>query len=211
MPEGDTLWRMAKTRVLVSGFESFTGVEDNPSGAVVRRMRQRSDGDGELDFVVLPVTWSGAARVLLARADKDEARGVLMFGVAAGDTSLRVERCAWNLAAADVPDNAGLCKRGEALVPGGAERVDTVFPVDALIERLHGEGVPVRSSEDPGRYICNALYHAVLTSERGYAKDALFVHVPSVSEAPGEVSLDALERWMGLVLKGFCALRREDY
>jgi pyroglutamyl-peptidase len=202
---------MAKTRVLVSGFESFTGVEDNPSGAVVRRMRQRADGGGELDFVVLPVTWSGAARVLLARADKAEVRGVLMFGVAAGDASLRVERCAWNLAAADVPDNAGVRKQGEALVPGGAERVDTAFPVGALIERLCGEGVPVRASEDPGRYICNALYHAVLTSGHGYAKDALFVHVPPTSEASGGVTLDALERWMGRVVEGFCALRREDY
>ncbi len=202
---------MATNTVLVSGFESFADVADNPSGAVVRRMRRHADGGGELDFVVLPVTWAGAARVLLARADKAEARGVLMFGVSARDTEIRVERCAWNLAEAEVPDNAGVRKKGEALTPGGAERVDTAFPVDALIERLRGEDVPVRTSEDPGRYICNALYHAVLTSGRPYAKDALFVHVPPTSEAPGGVTLDALERWMGRVVEGYCALRREGY
>ncbi len=168
-------------RILVSGFEPFASVSINPSGDCVASLRAEGVGGPETAWTVLPVTWSGAARVLMARADRIEARGCLMFGVSSGTQCLRVERTAYNLAASRLGDNAGVLLPGEALRRGGptAMRAEGLDAAD-LTKAVRRGGGQVELSDDPGRYVCNALYYTMLSAERPWSPYCVFVHVPPV-------------------------------
>lgn len=192
--------------LLVTGFEPFGDDAVNPTGDAVRALAAARPWGDRVRFAVLPVTWSGASRVLLARADHDDVDACLMFGVAGPAPALRVERTAWNLADAKIPDNAGVTRRDEPLDARGPARAQTAYDVDALCDALAAQDVPATRSDDPGRYICNALYYAALTARRRWSRDALFVHVPATRALGGVVAeADArawIERAIALRLKG---------
>lgn len=177
-------------RILVSGFEPFASVALNPSGDCVASLRAEGVGGPETAWTVLPVTWSGAARVLTARADRVGAHGCLMFGVSSGARSLRVERTAYNLAASRVGDNAGVTLQGDPLRAGGPTALRPEgLDVASLAEVVRRGGGQVELSDDPGRYVCNALYYTMLSTERPWSPYCVFVHVPPVV---GEAELDPL-------------------
>jgi len=66
-----------------------------------------------------------------------------------------------------------------------AEGLDVV----SLTEVVRRGRRQVELSDDPGRYVCNALYYAMLSAERPWSPYCVFVHVPLI--APG-MDLDPL-------------------
>jgi len=192
-------------RILVSGFEPFATVLRNPSGDCVASLRAEGFGGNQIVWTVLPVTWSGAGRVLTARADRESVAGCLMFGVSSA-TRLRVERRAFNLAAARLEDNAGICCLDQPLCVGAtASTAPQGLDLEALVSRLRNDGVEVDGSDDPGRYICNALYYAALTAERPWSAYSVFVHVPPT----GAEGMPALQGAIRQVVKAYRAALKE--
>lgn len=196
----------ARGALLVTGFEPFGADAVNPTGDVVRALGAARPWGDRVRFAVLPVTWSGAPKVLLARADHDDVDACLMFGVAGPDPALRLERTAWNLAHAKIPDNAGVTRHDVPLDARGPASAQTAYDVDALRDALAAQRVPAERSDDPGRYLCNATYYAALTARRRWSRDALFVHVPATRALGGVVSEDDVRAWIERAI----ALRLKD-
>lgn len=187
--------------LLVSGFEAFAHHPSNPTAEAVRRLERERRLAARAAFVVLPVTWRGAARVLLARAAREGARGCLLFGLAARATTMRVERCAYNVMDARGADNAGVLRQAEAIVEGGAEVHRARGPLEEIHAALVGVGAPVDYSDDPGRFVCNATYYQVLAA----GVPAVFVHVPPTRAVGGSVDDEALLGWMRAAVEGYLA------
>lgn len=72
-----------------------------------------------------------------------------------------------------------------------------------MARALRSDGVPAEVSDDPGRFICNAVYLAALCGAEGWAARSVFVHVPAPEELGGRVSQATIEAWMARAVEAF--------
>ncbi len=177
-------------RVLLTGFGPFPGVDDNPSERLVRSL-----GHDEpclrgitLRRAILSTSWRFCDRWVTSDLLREPFDLAIHLGVAGRADRFRFEAVAANECDADAEDAQGEHPRSVAIVEGALATLVTRFPVDHVVATLSGRGVPVRRSEDAGRYLCNYLYyrsmHAVWS--RGTASQTvLFVHIPTVRDDRG--------------------------
>jgi pyroglutamyl-peptidase len=172
--------------LLVTGFEPFGANMVNPSVLVAEALDGWVLPGVRVTGARLPVHWA-AAGPALARLLAQRPRGVLLLGLAARATAIRVEMQAVNTGG-PIPDNAGaLPPRGD-LIAGGPPQQDSTFPGPAIVARLEAAGLPVALSTDAGQYLCNfALYHALTWAARQDSPPPVgFIHLPP----PDVLSLD---------------------
>jgi pyroglutamyl-peptidase len=156
---------------------------------------------------------------------------ILHLGVNYKGTAFQIERCGYNEADFRVPDERGAQPRKERIVTVSydgryrevGEVLATEFDVPALVAALNvttpvlsspvsrcsddeQQGVVVRESSDPGRFVCNFTYFLSLDrcqknnsslngSPRTKAR-ALFLHVPPFDQIPEPVQLEFIARLM---------------
>ncbi len=161
--------------VLLTGFEPFGGLRHNPSAALLSLL-PRSIGEKPIQTALLPVDTRAlpeALRALYARNPK----AVLHLGLAENRPLITLERLAVNLLDFERPDNKGVLKEDEAVVPGGPLALPARFPVKEGVRRLREAGIPARASLSAGSYLCNqafylSLYHLPVSVP------VAFVHLP---------------------------------
>ncbi|WP_172119996.1 dephospho-CoA kinase [Actinomyces faecalis] len=170
---------------LVTGFQPFAGGADNASWQAVRILPDDialAGGGLRLVREELPVTFAGAAervRELIAQVNPDV---IVHVGLDATAQAIKLETTAYNEATATIPDNAGAQPDHEAIVPGGSHVLHSSWAAHALAGRLVAAGLPVTTSDDAGRYVCNTtLYTALDATGTDQARPTGFVHVPLAS------------------------------
>jgi pyroglutamyl-peptidase len=168
--------------VLITGFGPFPGAPFNPTGALVERLVARRRA-AFADMVRIGHVFRTSYAVvdaelpgLLARHEPDV---VLMFGLAAGTSHLRIETRARNTVSLLTPDAGGM-RRSRSIRPGAAGLRGRA-PFRRLLHAVQATRVPVRLSRNAGTYLCNYLYWRGL---EGVAPFAVFIHVPLVAR-PG--------------------------
>ncbi len=193
--------------LLVSGFEAFGGGARNATRDALRVLSADPELMAIASFVVLPVTWRGAASVLRARRLREGARAVLAFGMAGPPHEMRVERYAYNEMRAPMADNAGIRCDGDAIDAHGVARIETRGDhADRVRAALDSKGVPATDSHDPGRFVCNATYFAMLTAAALEGFDTLFVHVPATATSGGSLADATVRVWMRDTVVAYAAL-----
>lgn len=170
-------------QVLVTGFEPFGGVEDNPSRMILDALPERLD-DMELTKIELPVVFAEAGPQIAATVATLAPDVVLSLGLFSGTTCLTLERVAINLAEAFMPDNADEQPHNEPLVPGGPDGLFTTLPVHRMLEAIHSVGVPAQLSLSAGSYVCNQVMYMALHQARQMKPRPRvgFMHVPLTPE-----------------------------
>lgn len=158
--------------LLVTAFGPFGGRAVNASSLALGLLRQQ---DRSIRVRTLPVDLVEAPRRLHAAIHRLRPRAVILVGEAAQANCLRLESVAWNLLDFAIPDIAGRQPRDRPIDPRGPEFLATGVDVSTLRRRLEAAGHTAELSTDPGRYLCNRIYHAAL---RRAAVPALFVHLP---------------------------------
>lgn len=167
---------LAGMRILVSGFEPFGGDTVNASALAVEGLAEAWNQPGvTVRSVILPVSFTRAPEVLAAAISSESPDAVLCVGEAGGRGAVTPERWAVNERAARIPDNDGNQPHGP--IDGGAPRLASGLDVAAIVEAIRAAGVAAEPSDDAGRFVCNAIFRAVLTSFNGPAG---FIHVPAV-------------------------------
>ena len=78
----------------------------------------------------------------------------------------------------------------QAVFPSGG---DPAAPW-ALDAAMAAHGVLVEASDDPGRFVCNALYYAALSAGRPWSAYSVFVHVPPRERDVGVALQEAVRR-----------------
>lgn len=173
------------TTVLVTGYEPFSTFDLNPSALVARALDGTDVSGVSVVGRVLPVDLAampGVLRDLLERHAPDLALGL---GLAAGITSINVERVAVNLAdLSRMPDNRGLAVADAPLAADGPDAFFATVPTRRIVERLQAEGIPAALSYSAGTHLCNAaLYHLLCAAhDRTPAYRAGFLHLPLLPE-----------------------------
>ena len=170
---------MSLPTVLLAGFEPFGGADRNPSGELAKEIAESSALDAQIRSVVLPVEFRVAGKRVQELVAQERPDIALLTGLAAGSSSLAVERVAVNYFSAGAV-------RDEKVLEGAPDAYFSPFPVTELVEALNAEGIPARASLSAGSYCCNeALFLAIHTaSSLGLSARAGFVHLPYFPEQP---------------------------
>ncbi len=165
--------------VLVTGFEPFGDVHENPSAVIAQRLDGRSIAGCNVITEILPVQ-TGSPKTRLAQAlTAHSPVAIVGLGVAAGRNALALERFARNRLHFDFPDNAGVVVRDRPVSDGGPAERETSFPVDAILNAWAAQGVPGYVSDDAGAYLCNEwLYQALEIASPGTPTG--FIHLPAL-------------------------------
>ncbi len=168
-----------RVRILVTGFDRWGDVPENPTAALVR-------GLDEPDVVgaVLPVSYGragGEVRRLIREVRPD---AVLGLGLAPGAPAVRVERVALNVAHSEEPDVDGCAPEHLPIDPDGPAAYFTTLPAGEIVSALRAAGIPARHSYHAGTFLCNYVAYVSLREVDllGWGI-AGFMHLPQSSEA----------------------------
>lgn len=165
--------------VLLTGFEPFAQAPVNPSWDAVQIVAECWTAPASLIVARLPVEFGAASAALIELVDLHRPDVVIATGVAEGRTAVSIETVAVNMRDARIPDNAGAQPQGEPVVPAAEQRVETSLPVDRIVDALTASGVPVETSDDAGRYVCNDTFYALRHATAPLGIAAGFIHVPA--------------------------------
>lgn len=169
---------------LITGFEPFGGYASNPSAEIARRLDKRRVAGVPVVGRVLPVDMAALDSALAAALREVDPVAMILLGLAPGESVIRLERVALNLADFAIPDNAGAQTVDRPLRPDAAAALWTRLPLRAIQAKLLAAGIPARLSETAGTYLCNAaMYRALDRLPRRVPCG--FIHLPL---APGEVA-----------------------
>lgn len=167
--------------VLLTGFGLFRGYGYNSSSEVVKALANTGIPGVRLVTREVPVEYNTVMTVVPQLWQEFNPDLVVHCGMNATARNLVVEHEANNgsYCAMDnrgIVPNKGLCCR----VSPQNERLRTCFDLTALTEKLKTAGcpVPVVTSNDAGRYLCEFIY---FTSLR-ISPWTVFIHVPPIGE-----------------------------
>ncbi len=172
---------VSESLVLVSGFGPFETHEINPSGEVARALAASPPVGVRVCSALLPVSFARAPEVwdeLLAGLHGRGDRPVLYLGLGvAKRAGYRLERFAKpELKLVPRVDVDGRAAR-EFTRPG--PRLESGVDMLRLLAALRRRGVgDARISRTAGGYVCERIYHHLLTRAGEHGVAGLFLHVP---------------------------------
>ena len=169
-----------KGAVLVTGFMPFGGEEMNPTELLLKSLPDAISGYA-VKKLLLPVEFGRAAQLACAEYDRLSPAAVIMLGQAGGRSAITPETTAKNVMDASIPDNAGFMPKALPIIPGGAERLYSTFPAEAIRDAILTLGIPCELSDNAGAYVCNSLLYGMLAHSAGNVP-AGFIHVPFMPE-----------------------------
>lgn len=174
-----------KRAALVTGFEPYGGMNLNPSAEIVRRLDGTKIAGMPVVGRLLPVDLAKLDAALRAALSGLDPVAVILLGLAPGETCIRLERVALNLADFPIADNAGTKARDQPLDRREDAALWSRLPLRAIEVRLLGMGIPARLSESAGTYLCNAsMYRALSWLPRRVPCG--FIHLPLL---PAQVAI----------------------
>lgn len=192
-------------RFLITAFEPFGKYSYNPSAALlellskqgkeVRNANQYEKNiKSEIIPVLLPTSYSRAAKILSDSIDKYHPDCAFLLGLAGGRKAVSLEFVALNVKAADIPDNDGELADGSSVIPDKSNALFTTLPLGKMAAYIREQGnVPCNVSYHAGTYVCNSTYFNLLCS----GIPGCFIHIPfderSVEIASSEAAFIPLD------------------
>lgn len=193
-----------RKRILLTGFEPFPGVDENPTQRIVRDLSAASFQGWDVVTDILPVSYERGDQCIRGLIRLHRPDVALLTGVAAITDPIRLERVALNLDDAAIPDNDGLLRKGQAIRPDAPPAYFSGHPLVELEASLAESGIPVKISNHAGAYLCNHVFFAASheVERLGLETRVGFVHVPMHREKAGEsqMALDEIRRAIELCL-----------
>lgn len=162
---------------VITGFEPFNGASTNASWEAVKDLPGQIGPQLSIHTALLPVTYEGAAHMVRQLIRECSPSVLVHVGLSAKANAIMVETTARNVQSGDLPDNAGIVRRGTLIDPVGPGELYSTWNAQYLATTLAAEGFPVQISDDAGRYVCNTtLYTALQCAPAGCITG--FIHVP---------------------------------
>ena len=173
-------------KILLTGFDRFGDLANNPSQAIVEDIGRRAEelGLSELTTEVLPVEYAEAERRMVELIRTIRPGLTVCLGVAAGAEAIRLERVALNLDDTPMADNTGVARAGRLIRPDAPVAYWSTLPIEKMASALQRRGIPVSISNHAGAYLCNHVFYVARHEVERLRLDAPcgFIHVPDMVE-----------------------------
>eukprot|EP01024_Parvocaulis_polyphysoides_P059348 TRINITY_DN6413_c0_g1_i1.p1 TRINITY_DN6413_c0_g1~~TRINITY_DN6413_c0_g1_i1.p1 ORF type:complete len:238 (-),score=21.88 TRINITY_DN6413_c0_g1_i1:386-1099(-) len=182
-----------KLKFVVTGFNSFHGVDDNPSAMLAQDINSGfyKFCDEELSLsVILNVAADDVKQWIVGQQHKmaskdltDDAQVIwLHMGVNIKAECFTLETRAANNATFRCPDNKGWCPQNEKIEPNKPlnSHLYSDLDVEQITACLRLKNFDVELSDDAGKFVCNWIYYLSLQDSLQFPGKwhSLFVHVP---------------------------------
>lgn len=103
---------------------------------------------------------------------------VIHIGVAVGTEAIQLERCACNTDYCHEDTNGTLPEDQRCIKTDAPSKITTQLPIDDVCAKVQRRtDVPVSTSNDAGRYLCEYIYYQSLFID---SKRTVFIHIPDV-------------------------------
>ena len=188
--------------ILLTGFEPFADYAVNPSQQIVKRLKASLAGD--IDAVVLPVSYATLSSVLFASLHSRQWSAVICFGLHGAAGSVRLETLGRNQICSATADNDGVVGAGGLAVTDGKATLPTTLPISDISTALATAQVPAARSDDAGGYLCNYTLYTVLhdIEQRKANTLAGFIHLPPLpSQKPYGMDMERQEQAAHIVVE----------
>ena len=190
-----------KPRILITGFEPFPGAPFNPTQPLVERLmqlRRPALADVERSSHIFPVTYSAVDRQLPELLHARRPHALLMFGLAARTSWVRIETRARNAVTMLWPD-ADHARVRKGSIDGASDDLTFGPHTAKLLRAALSTGIDARTSRNAGSYLCNYLSWRAIeaTSRENGPRLTAFIHVPllardGASQRANQITLDQL-------------------
>ena len=173
-----------KKKILITAFEPFAGRKANPALEVMKLLRPGAFPGCELRKAKLPVSGKAVGRRLAALAAAARPDIIVSLGLAAGETSVRVERFALNIQDYGIKDNSGYRPEGKRIRADGPAAYFVNSDPLKTAAAVRRAGVPAYVSNHAGAYVCNHLMYEVMhaITAGGHKARFAFIHLPLTTE-----------------------------
>jgi pyroglutamyl-peptidase len=167
--------------ILLTGFGSFPGAPNNPSGLLackLARIRRPAFADTKRIAHVFATNYSAVDQQMPALIAHHQPDAIIMFGLASRTKYIRIELQARNRLLVLFPDASGFSPRTRVIRPQGPASLRGRAPFSRLLaaSRTHGK---TALSRNAGSYVCNYCYwRAIEATPDGPI--VVFIHVPQV-------------------------------
>jgi len=168
-------------KILITGFEPFGTSSMNPSGEIVKLLK-----DADLVTAVLPVVFGEASAQLRELIELHKPTMVLCLGQAEGRSELTPERVAINLDDARISDNAGNQPQSKAITLNGPDGYFSTLPIEAMVVAMKTAGIPASISLSAGTFVCNHLFYSLQDHLKASGIQSGFMHIPLMDEQRSE-------------------------
>ncbi len=171
---------MPATRVLITGFEPYGGRDVNPAHEVMMQLDGRRLGGCDVVGRSLPVRLDGLDACIASLFEDVQPDIVVSLGLWPGESVIRIERVALNLADFDIADNAGSRLMDQPLVANDGAALMSTLPVRSIETALLDAGIPAQISNSAGTFLCNACLYGFLSAATHQDKSVNcgFLHLP---------------------------------
>ena len=179
--------KSAMKNILLTGFEPFGGLTDNPSDRIAHALDGTVTGQHRIVARTLPVTYRDAPARFEQLMLEFKPELVISLGLAGGETGIRLERQAINYVDFRIADNAAEIIQG-CIREDGPKSYQSNLPLELILATLHLNNIPARLSDSAGTFVCNALmYSALNLCNRLYTRPGQFIpcgfiHLPYLPE-----------------------------
>lgn len=173
-------------KILLTGFEAFGDVEENPSQVIVEQMAHAHHLPEHIDLIceILPVEYEASGKRIRELIDDHQPDAVVMTGVAASRDKISVEFWARNVITAQSPDNSGMIFDNHPINPDESIKhfLPSTLPASSMYYQLRHDDIPAEMSNNAGGYVCNyVFYSAVNYIKRKHLNNMMagFIHIPT--------------------------------
>ena len=173
-----------RKKILITAFAPFAGRRANPAIEVMARLRPSAFKNCRLYKERLPVNGKVIGRKISALLSSINPGCVVSLGLAAGETSVLVERFALNIQDYGIKDNSGYKPKGRIIKRNGPAAYFVNSDPAHLAAAARKVSVPAYVSNHAGAYVCNHLMYEALhaITAAGMKTKFAFIHLPLTTE-----------------------------
>ncbi len=190
---------MGEKRILLTGFEPFSGLDINESSEVVKIISNAGLQDIEIISSVLSVDEEGTESSLnILKAMEFDA--VIHLGLSRNSEKILLERFATNMISMEFPDNSGRMVKKSKILENASEIMETTVSIHNFDEEFE-QDKDVEWSHNPGSFVCNETYFKTLSGLSNYNIPILFIHLPKMSEISLNTQVEVVIRAIKLMVR----------
>ena len=189
---------MEKKRILLTGFEPFSGLDINESSEVVKLILNAGLQDIEIIPSILSVDEEGTESSLdILKAMEFDA--VIHLGLSRDSGKILLERFATNMISMELPDNSGRVVKGSKILENAPERIETTVSIHNFDEEFE-QDKDVQWSHSAASYVCNETYFKTLSGLSNSTIPVLCIHLPKISEISLDRQVEVVSRAIMLMV-----------
>ncbi len=168
---------MTSPRVLLTGFEPFSGRRDNVSEAVAREIDASGIDGVEISTIILSVDEHGSRKCSELIRSGHHFDAIVHLGLSEERKQISLESLAKNTLGMSKPDNSGRMVTDSTIVRDAPDLIRTTVSKHILDEEFEHD-CRVSWSEDAGGFVCNETLFRTLEAIGEERIPVIFVHLP---------------------------------